>query len=113
MRTGINIRRLVAGLLPLALAVIGCQRNEFAPDGKFVDLYVELKLATVAFGNDMDKVNEARRVILAQHRMSPAQFHDRYVRLMDHPEAWRDFQEQVVRKAEAFQSSHKGEKNGI
>jgi hypothetical protein len=111
--TGSSIRRLAAGLLPLALAVCGCQQKDFAPDGKFVDLYVELKLATVAFANDMDKVNEARRVILAQHHMTPARFHDHYVRLMDHPEAWREFQEEVVRKAEALQSSHKGEKNGI
>jgi hypothetical protein len=109
MHTGSTIIKMAVWLLPLAMAVAGCRQKEFTPEGKFVDLYVELKMATVAFANDMDKVNEIRRVILAQHHMTPAEFHDHYVRLMAHPEAWRKFQEQVIGKVEEFQSSHKGD----
>jgi hypothetical protein len=99
--------------LPLLLIlVMGCRQGRYAPDGKFVDLYVELKLATVAFAADLDKVNEVRRVILAQHGMTPSQFHERCAQLMAHPETWRAFQEQVIRKADEAQNSRKGAENG-
>jgi hypothetical protein len=102
-----------AWLLPLILTLVfGCRQGGFAPDGKFVDLYVELKLATVAFATDLDKVNEVRRVILAQHGMTPPQFHERCAQLMAHPETWREFQEAVIRKADEVQNSRKGVSNG-
>lgn len=106
--TGSTIKISVAGLLPILLAaLIGCRKGEFSPDAEFVDLYVELKLATVGFAADLEKVNEVRRVILAQHRVTPAEFHSDTEKLMEHPETWRRFQEDVVAKAEALQSSHK------
>jgi hypothetical protein len=92
-------------LLPLVLlAVAGCRKGEFAPDAKFVDLYVELKLATVGYANDLDKVNQIRRVILAQHQVTPAQFHRQTEELMGNPGSWRKFQEEVVARVETFQS---------
>jgi hypothetical protein len=94
----------------LFLALAGCQRGEFAPDAKFVDLYVELKLATVGYANDLDKVNQIRRVILAQHQVSPAQFHVQTEDLMAHPGSWRRFQEEVVARVEAVQTRKDGPK---
>jgi hypothetical protein len=88
----------------LLLAVAGCQKGEFAPDAKFVDLYVELKLATVGYANDLDKVNQIRRVILAQHQVTPDQFHRETEELMAHPGSWRKFQEEVVARVEVFQA---------
>lgn len=106
--TGSTIKISALGLLPVLLAaLIGCRNGEFSPDAEFVDLYVELKLATVGYAADVGKVNEVRRVILAQHRVTPAEFHSETEKLMAHPEAWRKFQEDVVAKAEALQSSHK------
>ncbi|MDB5049685.1 MAG: hypothetical protein JWO30_2756 [Fibrobacteres bacterium] len=97
--------------MPLVLlALMGCRRGEFTPDAKFVDLYVELKLATVGYANDLEKVNEARRVILAQHNVTPAEFHQETEKLMTHPDTWRKFQEDVVAKVETFQAGHKEEK---
>jgi hypothetical protein len=106
---------MVSALVTLgALGQAGCKEGRFTPDAKFVDLYVELKLATVVFANDLEKVNETRRVILAQHGFTPSDFHDRYQRLMEHPEAWRNFQEQVIAKVEEYQDSRKGDTaNGI
>ena len=103
--TGVTIKIRALRWLPLALlAVAGCQKGEFAPDAKFVDLYVELKLATVGYSNDLDKVNQIRRVILAQHQVTPAQFHRETEDLMEHPGSWRRFQEEVVARVEAFQT---------
>ena len=111
MGTGSTMKNGGLRLLPLLLlAMAGCRKGEFTPDAKFVDLYVELKLATVGYANDLEKVNEVRRVILAQHHVSPAEFHQDTEKLMTHPETWRKFQEDVVAKVEAFPAGHKAEK---
>lgn len=119
MKTG-NTIKMAASKWPLILALwilAGCREGhvgKYVPDAKFVDLYVELKLATVAYAKDLDRVNETRRVILAQYGQTPSDFHDQYVRLMAHPEAWRSFQERVIRKVEEYQVSRKGDTaNGI
>ena len=96
----------------LVLVLAGCREGRPGrglPDAKFVDLYVELKLASVVFANDVDKVNETRRVILAQHGMTPSDFHEQFVRLMDHPGSWRSFQERVIAKVDEYQVSRKGD----
>jgi len=118
IKTGHTIKLKAALWLPvLALVFLaGCraESRKVAPDAKFVDLYVELKLATVVYANDLDKVNETRRVILAQHGFTPSGFHNQFVRLMAHPESWRSFQEQVIQKVEEYQVSRKGDTaNGI
>jgi hypothetical protein len=94
-------------------ALAGCRQAAFTPDSKFVDLYVELKLATLVSGNDLDKANEMRRVILAQHHVTPAKFHASCVQLQAHPEAWREFQEQVVLKVDEFKYTGKGDSHGL
>lgn len=108
---------IVVALSALMFLLAGCREGRMgktAPDAEFVDLYVELKLATVVFANDLEKVNEARRVILAQHGLTPADFHDQYTRLMAQPEAWKDFQEKVIKRVEEYQVSRKGDTaNGI
>lgn len=107
--TGGTIKNRGLRLVPfLWLALAGCQKGEFAPDAKFVDLYVELKLATVGYANDLDKVNQIRRVILAQHQVTPSQFHLQTEDLMAHPGSWRRFQEEVVARVEAVQSRKDG-----
>ncbi len=89
-----------------------CHEGRYQPDAKFVDLYAELKLASVASIGDPGKANEVRRVILAQNKMTPAQFHEHFVQLADHPEAWKSFQESVVHRINALQQDQKGESHG-
>ena len=103
----------VAAFAALCFLVLAACRDgrpgQGLPEAEFVDLYVELKLASVVFANDVDKVNETRRVILAQHGMTPSDFREHYVRLMDHPEAWRSFQERVIAKVDEYQVGRKGD----
>jgi hypothetical protein len=109
--TGGTIKISALRLLPLLLLALGgCQRGEFTPDAKFVDLYVELKLATVGYSNDLEKVNRIRRIILAQHHVTPTEFHAETEKLMTHPDTWRRFQEDVVARVEVVQASHKAGK---
>ncbi len=90
----------------------GCTESHYAPDAQFVDLYVELKLASVASAEDPNKANEVRKAILAQHGVTPAQFHERFVRLVNHPDAWKSFQERVINRVNAYQKERKGEFHG-
>ena len=86
-----------------------CREGGFRLDPAFVDLYVDLKLASIAPTKDLGKSGEVRRVILSQHEISSADFHERFVSLAGHPEAWKPFQEAVIRRIDALQRQH-GEK---
>ena len=97
--------RGIAGLGAVFL-LFGCLRGSlvnYKPSAEFIDLYAELKLASLSLNQDLEKAGEIRRVILAQHGMTPAEFHEHFMQLTDHPEAWRPFQEQVVARIDAFQ----------
>ena len=109
MKIGRRMSRLTVGIgacFLLCFSFLGCLKGGFTryePDADFIDLYAELKVASLALNQDLDKASEIRRVILAQHGMTPAEFHEQFMQLADHPEAWRPFQEQVVARIEAFQ----------
>lgn len=90
--------------------LFSCNKGGYLPETAFVDLYADLKLASIALAQDLGKAGEIRRAILAQHDMTPAQFHDQFVRLAGHPESWKPFQEMVVGRIDALQKKQ-GEKN--
>jgi hypothetical protein len=109
MRIGRQAGRMTVGMgaaFLLCFSFLGCLKgslSRYEPDADFIDLYAELKVASQALNQDLDKAGEIRRVILAQHGMTPAEFHEHFMQLADHPEAWRPFQEQVVARIETFQ----------
>ena len=99
-------------IIPTFGILLSCQESRYSPDAEFVDLYVELKLASVASNQDLGKANEIRKAILAQHCVTAADFHERFVRLVNHPDAWKSFQERVVNRVNTFQKERKGEFHG-
>ncbi len=92
--------------------LLGCQVTRYEPDAKFVDLYADLKLVSTALPHDLAKAGEMRRVVLARHGMTPAEFHEHFMRLAGHPEAWRPFQERVIARMDAIQEQQKDAQNG-
>lgn len=100
---------LIAGS---AFLLFGCQSSRYEPDAKFVDLYADLKLVSMALNHDMEKAGEMRRAVLARHGMTPAEFHEHFMRLAGHPEAWRPFQERVLARMDAFQENRKEASHG-
>jgi hypothetical protein len=108
---------VVFGLIGIAvLGLSACQKagwgGEQVPEERFVDLVAQLKLATAICGEDLEKGNEARRVLLKQHAMAPDTFHQHYAYLMDHPKAWRAFHDQVVERLKFYQIKAQGDLNG-
>ncbi len=85
---------------------VGCHKGRYAPESEFVDLYVDLKVASVASAQDPNKANEVRMAVLAQHGMTPAEFHEHFLRLAANPDTWKSFQDKVVTRMEAFQKEH-------
>lgn len=104
----------IRGILALGgvFLLAGCQVSRYEPEAKFVDLYAELKLVSTALPHDLERAGEMRRVVLARHGMTPAEFHEHFMRLAGHPEAWRPFQERVVARMDAFQEKQKDAQNG-
>jgi hypothetical protein len=107
----VAILALAAGFAALA-GLAGCQSSAHEPDPKFVALYAELKLASAALEQDLERAAETRRAVLARHGMSPAEFHEHYMRLAGRPEAWRPFQERVLAEMDAFLESRKDTSHG-
>lgn len=91
------------------LLLAACGEKNHEPNAKFVDLYADLKIASLALDDDFERAGEMRRVILAQHGMTATEFHEHFMRLAGRPEAWKPFQERVVARIEALQEKRKGE----
>ena len=102
----------VGGTFLLGCLLLGCQASRYEPETEFVDLYADLKLVSTALNHDLERAGEMRRVVLARHSMTPAEFHEHFMRLAGHPEAWRPFQERVVARMDAFQENRKDAANG-
>jgi len=102
--------KMICAILIFALGA--CREIGYRPGDEFVNSYVELKLASVALTGDPNRANEIRRVILAQRGMTPAQFHEHFLRLGNHPEAWKSFQDQVVKRIDEIQKERKGDIHG-
>ncbi len=98
----------IAGLLLL----LGCQSSRYEPDAKFVNSYVDLKLVSTALSHDPERAGEMRRVVLARHGMTPAEFHEQFMRLAENPEAWKPFQERVLARIDEFRANREQRKEG-
>jgi hypothetical protein len=90
------------------LLLLGCQASRYEPETKFVDSYTDLKLVSTALSHDPAGAGEMRRAVLARHGMTPAEFHEHFMRLAGNPEAWRPFQERVLARLDAIQATRKG-----
>lgn len=102
----------VAALVTLGVFLAGCQVSRYEPDAGFVDLYADLKLVSTALHDDPEKAGEMRKAVLARHGMTPAEFHEHYTRLTEHPEVWRSFQERVIARMDVFLENRKDTTNG-
>jgi hypothetical protein len=95
-----------------AILLLGCQSSRHEPETKFIDLYADLKPVSMALHHDPERAGEIRRAVLARHGMTPAEFHEHFMRLAGNPEAWRPFQERVIARLDAFQTHEKDSANG-
>ncbi len=102
--------------IAVLFALSACQKGnwggEQVQESGFVDLVAQLKLATARCGDDLEKANEARRVLLKQHAVTPETYHQHLAFLTDHPSEWKSFQEKLVERLKFYQQKAKGDLNG-
>ena len=94
--------------IALILAV-GCQKEKFQIDQKFVNLYVDLRLATIGNPRDANRAAETRRIILAQYEVQPEEFTAYLKKIEKRPEVWVEFQNKVLERLKQAEKTHKGE----
>lgn len=87
----------------------GCKKEKFQIDQKFVNLYVDLRLATIGNPRDAKRAAETRRIILAQYEVQPKELTAYLKRIEKKPEVWVEFQNKVLERLKQAEKNHKGE----
>ncbi|MFC1584936.1 hypothetical protein ACFL5V_05265 [Fibrobacterota bacterium] len=104
----------IAPLFSLLIAILillipGCRKEEFQIDKKFVNLYVELRLADLGNRNNEKKATESRKIIFSSHEVKPEEFGSYLDKIIKRPEIWAEFQNQVLESLKEIEKKHKGE----
>ena len=95
--------------LLFSILFIGCKKEEFHIEQKFVHLYVELRLASVSYGNKEKKSKEINRIILKKYGLEALDYHMYMEDIINRPIVWADFQSQVLEVIKKLEEQHKGE----
>ena len=93
----------------LLISTPGCRKKEFHIQEKFVNLYVELRLATLANQGNEKRAAEARRVILHSSGVKPEEFKKYMKEIEKRPEVWVEFQTRVMESINEMEKNYKGE----
>jgi hypothetical protein len=87
----------------------GCKKEPFHIEEKFVNLYVELRLATLGNKQKEKRAAESRRIILASYGVKLEEFNRYMEEIIKRPEVWADFQNKVLESLKEMEAKHKGE----
>ena len=78
---------------------LGCKKKEvFHIQEKFVNLYVELRLATISNQKNPKRAEKIRKIILTKYEVKPEEFTGYMNKIIDRPEIWVDFQTRVLER---------------
>jgi hypothetical protein len=86
-----------------------CKKEKVRLDEKFVNLFIELNLATLGNSQNQEKAAKVRNVILKNYNVKASDFSKQLKILKSNPEIWKDFQEKVIENLEKMEKKHKGE----
>jgi len=99
LRMRSNRNSIALGLLALA-CMSACDRKD-AIDQTAVNLYVDLRVATVEY-KDSIQVRIARQNILRDAAVTSAEFTAKMQDIRENPELWDHFQDAVVKRLETL-----------
>lgn len=91
------------------LFLAGCKNQKFDMDERFVDLYLDIRLAETAWGSDEERMKSMRKIILSQNNLTPTEVNSFLEKLKQHPTQWKLFFDKVNAKSVELQIKHKGE----
>ncbi len=99
-------------LLFLAFFCMNCQESVPIIEQNFVNLYVDLQLATLGNENNQERAWKSRQVILKKYDQTAMTFSKEINKIKANSEIWLDFQNRVISRVEEVEKIHKGEKDG-
>lgn len=85
--------------------LVSCERTD-AVDMKMVDLYVELRIASVEY-SDSNEVRIARQNLLREADYTSEQFAKEVEQVRSNPELWVHFQKAVVARLDSLKAPSK------
>jgi len=91
-------------ILLFLFLLYSCDRN--VADTDFAYLYVDLRIASVAYGDTSQTARLARQNILKEYGWTPEQFEKHVQNLRSDPERWNLFQAKVVDRLDSLRAQH-------
>ena len=93
----LKMRSTIANsLLLLALAIFaGCGHKPTPADGTLVDAYVDLRVASIEFGETAPAARIARTEVLKKYGYTAVTFDSAIAKMKRDPDAWEPFQNAV------------------
>jgi len=83
--------------------------EEFQIDEKFINIYVELRIATIGNKQNKERAAKSRRLIFDTHQIEPEKYKHYMQKIMAKPETWDVFQAKVLEQLSEIEKVHKGE----
>ena len=97
---------LILLVLLQAIAFVGC--DETTPiDPALVELYVDLRVASIEYGIDVPEARIARQNLMREAGMTAPEFAEEIEKVRSNPEKWKRFQQQVVERLDTLRSENK------
>lgn len=93
----------------MLLLIQSCKKEQVRLDEKFVNLFIELNLATLGNSQNQERAAKVRKAILKSYNVKASDFSKQLEILKSNPEIWKDFQEKVIANLEKIEKKHKGE----
>lgn len=90
-------------LLLLALAIFaGCGHKPTPADGTLVDAYVDLRVASIEFGETAPAARIARTEVLKKYGYTAVTFDSAIAKMKRDPDAWEPFQNAVSARLDSL-----------
>jgi hypothetical protein len=100
----LKMRSTIANsLLLLALAIFaGCGHKPTPADGTLVDAYVDLRVASIEFGETAPAARIARTEVLKKYGYTAVTFDSAIAKMKRDPDAWEPFQNAVSARLDSL-----------
>ncbi len=97
-------------LLLTLTTLTSCKKETVQLDDKFVELYSELRLATISNQYQKERASKIRKIILEKYGWTQAKYSDNLEMLKQNPNLWHNFQDSVVSYIDEMEHEHKKSK---
>ncbi len=93
-------------MLLLTSALISCSEKE-ADHHRFVDAYVDLRLAQDTLKNDSTDIRQLKAEILKRHGLTEEKYESSFEYFNDNPELWEKFYDEAIARVDSLKDQKK------